>query len=179
MASESGQLNQVALVGLMGAGKTTVGKILAQNMGWRFVDSDREVERKTGVTIPVIFDLEGEEGFRRRESQALEEALASDGVVLATGGGIVLSAANRAILRNVGLVVYIDVSPELLCSRTRRDRNRPLLQVEDPLARLRQLFAERDPYYREVADIVVDGNHNHARQVASKIEKEVHLRCGR
>jgi shikimate kinase len=167
----------VVLVGLMGAGKTTVGKLLASRVGWSFSDSDRWVEQKTGVTIPVIFDLEGEEGFRRRESNALEEILALDCVVLATGGGIVLREENRSSLKGAGLVVYIDVAPELLYARTRHDRNRPLLQVADPLARLRQLLAEREPLYREVADLVVDGNRHNARQIAQIVEKEVRLQC--
>lgn len=169
--------SKVVLVGLMGAGKTTVGKILASRLGWNFFDSDRIVEQKTGVSIPVIFDLEGEAGFRRRESQALGELLARDEIVLATGGGIVLRPENREVLRGAGLVVYIEVAPELLYARTRHDRNRPLLQVADPLGRLRQLLAERDPFYREVAGLVIDGNRHNARQIAQVVEKEVALRC--
>lgn len=171
--------SKVVLVGLMGAGKTTVGKILASRLDWVFFDSDRVVEQKTGVSIPVVFDLEGEAGFRRRESQALDDLLSGDRIVLATGGGIVLKPENRASLRGAGLVVYIEVAPELLYARTRHDRNRPLLQVADPLARLRQLLIERDPLYREVADVVVDGNRHNARQIAQIVEKEVNSRCVR
>jgi shikimate kinase len=171
--------SKVVLVGLMGAGKTTVGKIVASRLGWDFFDSDRVVEQKTGVAIPVIFDLEGEAGFRRRESHALDGLLGLDRIVLATGGGIVLKPENRAVLRGAGLVAYIEVAPELLYARTRHDRNRPLLQVADPLARLRQLLAEREPFYLEVADVVIDGNRHNARQIAQIVEKEVALRCAR
>ena len=168
-----GEIVQVVLIGLMGAGKTTVGKILSQRLAWRFIDTDRDIEEKTGVKIPVIFDLEGEEGFRRRETQALSELVQETSLVIATGGGIVLKSENRALLRRTSCVIYIDVNPELLYARTRHDRNRPLLQVPDPLARLRQLFVERAPLYREVAHLTIDGNRHNARQIAQLIEKEV------
>jgi shikimate kinase len=144
------------LVGLMGAGKTTVGRILAKHYGKRFYDSDHEIEARCGVKIPLIFEIEGEAGFRRREAAAIAELSARDGVVLATGGGAVLAAANRDALKTRGIVIYLRGSPEHLFERTRHDRNRPLLQTADPLGRLRELYRERDPLYREVADIVVD-----------------------
>ena len=144
------------LVGLMGAGKTTVGRLLAKHYGCTFYDSDHEIEARTGVRIPVIFEIEGEAGFRKREEAMIAELTALSGVVLATGGGAVLSAANREHLRRNGVVVYLRGSPEHLYERTRNDRNRPLLQTEDPLARLRELYRQRDPLYREVADVVVD-----------------------
>ena len=148
--------DNVFLVGLMGAGKTTVGRLLAKHYGCSFFDSDHEIEARTGVKIPVIFEIEGETGFRKREEAMIAELTALSGVVLATGGGAVLSAANREALRKNGLVIYLRGSPEHLYERTRHDRNRPLLQTEDPLAKLRELYRQRDPLYREVADIVVD-----------------------
>lgn len=144
------------LVGLMGAGKTTVGRLLAKHYGCVFHDSDHEIEARTGVKIPVIFEIEGETGFRKREEAMIAELTALSGVVLATGGGAILSAANRERLSANGIVVYLRGSPEHLHERTRNDRNRPLLQTADPLARLRELYAQRDPLYREIADIVVD-----------------------
>lgn len=144
------------LVGLMGAGKTTVGRLLAKHYGCTFYDSDHEIEARTGVKIPVIFEIEGEAGFRKREEAMIAELTALSGIVLATGGGAVLSAANREQLKKNGVVIYLRGSPEHLHERTRSDRNRPLLQTGDPLARLRELYSQRDPLYREVADIVVD-----------------------
>ncbi len=144
------------LVGLMGAGKTTVGRLLAKHYGCTFYDSDHEIEARTGVKIPVIFEIEGEAGFRKREEATIAELTGLSGIVLATGGGAVLSATNRANLKNNGVVIYLRGMPEHLHERTRHDRNRPLLQTENPLARLRELFKQRDPLYREVADIVVD-----------------------
>ena len=144
------------LVGLMGAGKTTVGRLLAKHYGCVFYDSDHEIETRTGVKIPVIFEIEGEAGFRKREEAAIADLTGLSGIVLATGGGAVLSAANRDRLRENGVVIYLRGMPEHLYERTRHDRNRPLLQTENPLAKLRELFKQRDPLYREVADIVVD-----------------------
>jgi len=144
------------LVGLMGAGKTTVGRLLAKHYGCTFYDSDHEIEARTGVKIPVIFEIEGEAGFRKREEGAISELTGLSGIVLATGGGAVLSATNRENLKKNGVVIYLRGMPEHLYERTRHDRNRPLLQTENPLARLRELFKQRDPLYREVADIVVD-----------------------
>jgi shikimate kinase len=144
------------LVGLMGAGKTTVGRVLAKHYGCVFHDSDHEIEARTGVKIPVIFEIEGEAGFRKREEAVIAELTAMSGIVLATGGGAVLSPVTRDNLRKRGVVIYLRGAPEHLYERTRHDRNRPLLQTENPLARLRELYQERDPLYREVADIVVD-----------------------
>ena len=148
--------NNIFLVGLMGAGKTTIGRLLARKLNKRFVDSDHEIEARTGVKIPVIFEIEGEAGFRKREEAAIAGLTALSGIVLATGGGAVLSAANRDKLKKNGVVIYLRGTPEHLYERTRHDRNRPLLQTGNPLAKLRELFRQRDPLYREVADIVVD-----------------------
>lgn len=155
----------IYLVGLMGAGKTTVGRQLAKRLGRRFYDSDHEIVERTGVPIPTIFEIEGEPGFRRREVQTIAELTRDTGIVMATGGGVVLDPENRRCLRDTGWVVYLNVPPLMLYQRTRHDRNRPLLAVEDPLARLVELHAQRDPLYREVADIVIDGS----RLVASGI----------
>ena len=144
------------LVGLMGAGKTTVGRLLARHYGCTFHDSDHEIEARTGVKIPVIFEIEGEAGFRKREEAVISELTALSGIVLATGGGAVLSSVTRDNLRKNGMVIYLRGTPEHLYERTRHDRNRPLLQTENPLAKLRELYRQRDPLYREVADIVVD-----------------------
>jgi len=144
------------LVGLMGAGKTTVGRLLARHYGCVFHDSDHEIEARTGVKIPVIFEIEGEAGFRRREEAAIAELTALNGIVLATGGGAILSSANRAALRRNGVVIYLRGTPEHLYERTRHDRNRPLLQTENPLEKLRELYRQRDPLYREIADVVMD-----------------------
>ncbi|MEQ1591248.1 MAG: shikimate kinase [Thiobacillaceae bacterium] len=148
--------DNIFLVGLMGAGKTTVGRILSKRYGKSFYDSDHEIEARCGVKIPVIFEIEGEAGFRKREEATVAELTALSNVVVATGGGAVLSAVSREALKMRGIVIYLHGMPEHLYERTRHDRNRPLLQTADPLARLRELYRERDPLYREVADIVVD-----------------------
>ena len=146
----------VVLVGMMGAGKTTVGRLLARRLKLRFIDADQELERRCGVKVPLIFDIEGEAGFRAREAQLLAELTALDGVVLGTGGGAVLLDENRRRLAARGTVVYLRATPEDLYERVKHDRNRPLLATPDPLARLRELHAQRDPLYRGIADLVVD-----------------------
>jgi shikimate kinase len=160
----------IFLVGLMGAGKTSVGRMLAKRMHRDFYDADAEIEKATGVKIPVIFDIEGEAGFRAREEKMIEKLTAMQGIVLATGGGAVLSAANRARLKQGGRVIYLRAAPEDLWRRTRRDRNRPLLQTANPLARLRDLHAQRDPLYTEVADLVVDTGAQSVGTLTSQIQ---------
>ena len=146
----------VFLVGPMGAGKTTIGRHLATLLHKRFVDVDHEIEKRTGVTIPVIFEIEGEAGFRRRESAAIEELTQDQDIVLATGGGAVLLEENRKLLKERGTVVYLQADIETLVERTRRDRNRPLLQTENPRGKIEELLRQREPIYREVADVIVD-----------------------
>lgn len=163
----------IYLVGLMGAGKTTIGRSLAKRLGLSFVDTDKEIEARTGVSIPTIFEIEGEDGFRKRESQVIAEMGARRGLVVATGGGGVLRAENRANMRANGFVIYLNVPPQTLWERTRHDRNRPLLQVADPLLKLTQLFEVRDPLYREVASLVVDGGRMNAQGVLQLLLKEV------
>lgn len=161
----------------MGAGKTTVGRQLAKRLGRRFVDADHEIVARTGVSIPTIFEIEGERGFRQREAQVIAELAAESGLVVATGGGVVLDPANRTALSNSGLVVYLCVPPRQLYERTRHDHNRPLLKVADPLARLQELYAQRDPLYREVADIVVESGGGGSQHMVKLIEHEVRSRC--
>lgn len=167
----------IYLVGLMGAGKTTVGKQLARKLGRPFLDSDHEIVARTGVPIPTIFEIEGEAGFRRREAQTIAELTGLSGIVLATGGGVVLDPENRRRLHDSGWVVYLNVPPVQLYERTRHDRNRPLLQVSDPLARLRELHAMRDPLYREVAHFVVDGARLGASSIVQLLLREFPSPC--
>ncbi len=163
----------IFLVGLMGAGKTTVGKSLAKLLSKTFYDSDHEIERRTGVNIPLIFELEGEAGFRRREAQAIADLSAMENVVVATGGGAVLLPENRQALTGRGKVIYLRASAEELFHRTRGDRNRPLLQTENPRERLQMLFAQRDPLYMEVADMVVDTGGQPVGTIVAAIEKNL------
>lgn len=158
------------LVGLMGAGKTSVGRLLAKRLGKRFVDSDHEIEARTGVRIPVIFEIEGEAGFRQREVAMIDELTTTEGVVLATGGGAVLDPRNREALRTRGTVVYLRASVDELWNRTRRDRNRPLLQTADPRGRLAELMEIRDPLYREIAHVIIDTGSQSLRVLIGRLE---------
>jgi shikimate kinase len=153
---ERGANTNIFFVGLMGAGKTTVGRAVARRLGRPFFDSDHEIEARTGARIPVIFELEGEAGFREREAHVIAELAARDAIVLATGGGAVLRPENRAVLHDGGLVIYLRANPHDLWLRTRKDKNRPLLQTEDPKAKLEALYSERDPLYRECAHFIVE-----------------------
>jgi len=161
------------LVGMMGAGKTTVGRLLARRLKLRFVDSDHEIERRCGVKVPLIFYIEGESGFRARETQTLAELAALEGIVLATGGGTVLAAENRQRLAARGTVIYLRATPEDLYERVRQDRNRPLLATPDPLGRLRELYVRRDPLYREVADVVVDTGRQTVQSLARTLADQL------
>ncbi|MGA9665581.1 MAG: shikimate kinase [Gallionella sp.] len=149
------QSGNLILVGMMGSGKTTMGKALARQFGKTFVDSDEEIIKRTGVTVPHIFDIEGEAGFRLRESAAIKDLTARNNLVLATGGGAVLTEENRSALQHSGIVIYLKASVHDLWQRTRHDRNRPLLQTRDPHGRLTELFQQRDPLYQQISDIVV------------------------
>ncbi|MBY0264900.1 MAG: shikimate kinase [Burkholderiales bacterium] len=168
---DAGKNERIFLVGLMGAGKTSVGKMLARRLQKEFLDADAEVERATGVKIPVIFEIEGESGFRAREEKMIARLTERPGIVLATGGGAVISANNRELLRSRGRVIYLRAAPEDLWRRTRRDRNRPLLQTADPLARLRELHQQRDPLYREVAELIVDTGSQSVSALTSHIQQ--------
>lgn len=161
--------NNIFLIGPMGAGKTTIGRHLATLLHKRFVDVDHEIEKRTGVTIPVIFEIEGEAGFRQRESTLVNELARDQDIVLATGGGAVLLEENRKILKEHGVVVYLQADIETLVERTRRDRSRPLLQTEDPRGKIEELLRQREPIYREVADVVVDTGQRAPSSVARDI----------
>jgi shikimate kinase len=168
----------IYLVGLMGAGKTSVGRVLAKRLRKTFVDSDHEIEARTGVRIPVIFEIEGEAGFRRREAAIVQELVRQTDIVLATGGGVVLDPQNRRALHATGTVVYLRASPNELWLRTRHDRNRPLLQTADPLARLQQLHTERDALYREAAHLIVDTGNQALRTLVGRLERDLRVLFG-
>lgn len=153
----------------MGAGKSTIGRLLAKELRLPFKDSDKEIEQRTGADIPWIFDVEGEQGFREREQAMIGELCELDGVVLATGGGAVLRPENRQALRAGGRVVYLHTSVEQQLDRTSRDRNRPLLRTADPGRVLGDLMAIRDPLYREIADVVVETDERPPRMVVQEI----------
>jgi len=160
----------------MGAGKSTIGKRLAQNLRTRFLDSDREIEKRTGVDIPLIFELEGESGFRQRESQIIDELTQEQGIILATGGGSVLAQDNREHLANRGKVVYLHTTVDQQIKRTRRDQHRPLLQTADPAGKLQELFDIRDPVYRELAHIIIDTDGRAIHSVCHEIIENLHLK---
>lgn len=140
----------------MGAGKTTVGRALAKKLNKRFIDSDHEIEARTGASIPLIFEIEGEASFRQRESEVIRDLTAQSDIVLATGGGAILKPENREYLKTRGTVIYLRAGVNSILQRTSNDKSRPLLQTADPRARIEQLAREREPYYLEVADFVVD-----------------------
>ena len=161
--------NNIFLVGMMGAGKTTLGKSLARALGREFVDADRVLVERTGVPVATIFEIEGEAGFRRREATVLAELCEHDNRVVATGGGAVLEAPNRERMRKAGTVVYLRARLESLWERTRQDTTRPLLATPDPRTRLEELLREREPLYREAAHIVVETGSQSAATVVSRV----------
>jgi shikimate kinase len=167
------KLHRIFLVGPMGAGKSTIGKYLAQHLKLRFADTDAEIEARTGADIPWIFDVEGEAGFREREQQVVEEMTLWDDVVLATGGGVVIRPENRQALAGRGYVVYLYATVEEQVRRTRRDRRRPLLQKGDPEEVLRSLMAIREPLYREIADHIIETDGCSPRTVAQRLMEEL------
>ncbi|QBZ84207.1 Shikimate kinase 1 [Hydrogenovibrio crunogenus] len=160
----------------MGAGKSTVGRFLADKLHYQFLDSDHVIEDKTGATIPMIFDIEGESGFRAREKVAIDDLTQRSEIVLATGGGAILNPENRKNLRSRGFVVYLKSSVDALVQRTRHDRNRPLLQTENPEQVLRKLIEERGPLYEEVADLVIQTEqvsvHRVVKQILDKLAEQ-------
>ncbi len=167
------KLQRVFLVGPMGAGKTTIGRLLADSLHLAFVDSDHEIEQRTGADIPWIFDVEGESGFRDREQKVIDELTQRDGLLLATGGGVVMRSENRSALAARGVVVYLHATVDQQLARTANDRNRPLLQTANPRAKLEELMAARDPLYREIADHVVDTDGLGAKMAAQQLIKQL------
>ncbi len=163
----------IFFVGPMGAGKTTIGRQLARSLGRSFYDSDKEIEARTGANIPLIFELEGEAGFRSREKAMIEELTRQPGIVLATGGGAVLDPDNRKHLSGRGFVIYLSAPIEQLFQRTSRDSRRPLLQTDDPRQKLEQILAVRDPLYREVADLVLITDNKPVRNVVNSLLKQL------
>jgi shikimate kinase len=161
------------LVGMPGSGKSTLGRLLAKRLDKHFYDTDAELEHRLGVTIPVIFELEGEAGFRTREAAILAEFVGYSNVILATGGGAILRPTNRENLRQNGAVLYPHATPETLWDRTRRSKHRPLLQAPDPRARLNELYSFRDPLYREVADFVVESDQEQVIRLAQRLEQQL------
>jgi shikimate kinase len=166
----------IFLIGPMGSGKTAVGRALARRLGWDFHDSDAEVEARTGVDVPYVFEKEGESGFRQREHEALERLTRLEPVVLATGGGAILHPDNRRVLAERGRVVYLETPVAQQLARTRRSRNRPLLQHNDPAQRLQQLMQIREPLYRDIADITVSTD---GRRVTAVVGEILRLLQGR
>ena len=160
---------RIFLIGPMGAGKTTIGRRLAQVLDREFLDSDHEIEQRAGASIPLIFELESEAGFRTREKTVIAELTQRPGIVLATGGGAVLDPDNRRCLAGRGFVVYLYASVDEQLQRTRHDTQRPLLQSADPRARLASLLEQRDPLYREIADLVVSSDGQLLRTIVQQI----------
>jgi shikimate kinase len=163
----------IFLIGLMGAGKTTVGRALARKLNKRFIDSDHEIEARTGVSIPLIFEIEGEASFRQRESEVIRDLTGQSEIVLATGGGAILKPENRQYLKTRGTVIYLRASVNNILQRTSHDKNRPLLQTADPRQRLEQLAREREPYYLEIADFVVETGRPNVQSLVQTIVNQL------
>jgi shikimate kinase len=164
------------LTGPMGAGKSTIGRQLSKQLRMVFYDSDREIENRTGVDIPLIFELEGEQGFRKRERLVIDELTSLPNIVLATGGGAILDGDNRKHLAERGLVIYLHASVNQQLARTKHDRNRPLLQTDNPRQRLEELMRLRDPLYRGIADLVIDTDGKRVMAVVNQIIRKLKLR---
>jgi shikimate kinase len=162
----------IYLIGLMGAGKTTIGRQLAKSLLVPFYDSDKAIEESTGVDIPTIFEFEGEEGFRDREQKMIQKLTQLHGIVLATGGGAILREENRKLLKENGYVVYLQCSVERILERTRRDTQRPLLKTDDPKERLRKLFEQRQPLYLSCDNIRIDKGILKSKTVVNRILEE-------
>ena len=162
-------IDRLFLIGMMGAGKSTVGKLLARRCGFEFIDCDRELEARSGVSIATIFELEGEDGFRRREAALIDELTQRSRTVLATGGGAVLGEENRRCLHERGLVIYLRASAEEIVRRTQKDRARPLLQTSDRRGRITELLAEREVLYEQIAHITVQSNAGNPNRLAARI----------
>ena len=163
------QSENIYLVGLMGAGKTTIGRQLARTLKIPFYDSDKAIEERTGVDIPTIFEFEGEEGFRNREQKMIQQLTEIKGIVMATGGGAILREENRKLLSENGFVIYLHCDVDKLLERTRRDSQRPLLNTQDPKERLESLFDQRKPLYTSIADFTIDTGILQSKDVVTQI----------
>jgi shikimate kinase len=166
------QSENIYLIGLMGAGKTTIGRLLAKSLAVPFYDSDKAIEENTGVDIPTIFEFEGEEGFRDREQKMIRQLTKIDGIVMATGGGAILREENRRLLNENGFVVYLKCSVDRILERTRRDTQRPLLQTDNPRGKIETLFEQREPLYLSCADYQIDTGTLPSKIVANHILNE-------
>lgn len=165
----------IFLIGMMGAGKSTVGRLLARRCGFEFIDCDRELEARSGVTIATMFELEGEAGFRRREAALIDELTQRSRTVLATGGGAILDEANRRHLRERGLVIYLRASLDEILRRTQKDRARPLLQTPDRRGRIAQLLGEREALYEQTAHVVVQSNAGNPNRLVAKLLQDARI----
>lgn len=169
------RFDNIYLIGLMGAGKTTIGRQLARTLDMPFYDSDKAIEDKTGVDIPTIFEFEGEEGFRNREQKMIEQLSGLNGVVLATGGGVILREQNRELLKTNGFIVYLQCPVDRILQRTRRDKQRPLLQTENPRERIKLLLEQRETLYLSCSDYKVDTGKMQSKEAVKRIIKQFHL----
>lgn len=165
----------IFLIGLMGAGKTTVGRMLAKRLGKLFIDSDQEIEKRCGVKIPTIFEMEGEEGFRRREAKVIDDLTQEKNIILATGGGSILLPENREHLKSRGRVIYLRANPNELWIRTRHDKSRPLLNTPNPQKTLENLFLIRDPLYTSIADHIIDTGKPSVTQLTNHLLMQIEL----
>ncbi|KAF3977808.1 MAG: shikimate kinase AroK [Methylococcales symbiont of Iophon sp. n. MRB-2018] len=162
----------IYLIGLMGAGKTTIGRQLAKSLQLPFYDSDKAIEEQTGVDIATIFEYEGEKGFRTREQKMINELTQLSGIVLATGGGAILKESNRQVLKNNGFIVYLQCSVDKILQRTKRDRQRPLLCTDDPRKTIETLFAERECFYLSCSDFQIETSSMESKEVVQKVLNE-------
>lgn len=163
----------IILIGPMGSGKSTIGNLLSKKLHREFIDSDHFIEHKTGVDIPRIFDVEGEEGFRQRETDALKELSQLNDIVLATGGGSVIKKENQHILNSAGFIVFLDTSIHQQMHRLKKDKKRPLLQTDDPKSKLEELLKQRKPIYQELADFTIKTDHKYAKSILNEIIKNL------
>ena len=168
-------IKNIILIGPMGAGKTTIGRQIAKLYNYEFFDSDRVIEERTGASIPLIFELEGEKGFRRRERDVIADLCQKNHIVLATGGGAVLKEQNQQAIKNSGTVVYLCAGIDDLLERTAKDKNRPLLQTDDPRGKLLSILEEREPLYRQLADIILETNNMTVYAAVKELDKRLKI----
>ena len=167
-------VTKIILVGMMGAGKTTIGKLLSNQLAFNFIDLDRKIEKKSGVKINTIFEIEGEEGFREREYSALNDALAEEKVIISTGGGVVVKDINRSLIqKSEAMVVYLKASLDILLGRLKNDKTRPMLNKDNKLLSLQKLLSEREPFYENLADFIIDTSHLKTNDVLKTITEKM------